>query len=265
VQGGATTGYAHIRYETPAEHVAAVMLARPERLNALHGPLLDELTDAVRRIEREDGVRVWLLAGAPRPDGRPCFSAGVDLKSFAEKRGVTTEQGFALTNAIDDLAKPSIAVIDGVCTTGAAELALACDFRLVGEAARISDWHLKNLGTGLGAWGASTRWARLVGASRAKEIILTGRELDAAEAERIGFASARHPSERLGDAALAMARAIAAMDPQGVRLALTHIDRAADLPRDEALRLAADLPRWLGVATAMKGKDAEILGGRKRR
>ena len=56
---------------------------------------------------------------------------------------------------------------------------MACDFRLVGEAARISDWHLKHLGTGLGSWGASTRWARLVGTTRAKEIILTGKELDA--------------------------------------------------------------------------------------
>jgi enoyl-CoA hydratase/carnithine racemase len=242
-----------------------VTLARPERLNALNGPLLDELADAVRRIERDSSVRVWLLAGAPRADGRPCFSAGVDLHSFAEGRGVTTEQGFALTNAIDDLAVPSIAVVDGVCTTGAAELALACDFRLVGEAARISDWHLKNLGTGLGAWGASTRWARLVGPTVTKEIVLTGRELDAAEAVRIGFASARHPSDRLADGALAMANAIAAMDPQGVRLALAHIDRAGDLSRDEALRLAADLPRWLGVATRMKGEDAATLGAKKRR
>jgi enoyl-CoA hydratase/carnithine racemase len=69
-----------------------VTLRRPERLNALHGPLVDELADAVARIDGDDDIRVWLLTGAPRPDGRPCFGAGVDLRSFEEGKGVTVEQ-----------------------------------------------------------------------------------------------------------------------------------------------------------------------------
>jgi enoyl-CoA hydratase/carnithine racemase len=256
--------YEFIRFEEPAPHVALVSLHRPERLNALHGPLLDELAHAVERIEREPAIRVWILTGSPRSDGRPCFAAGVDLRSFAEGRGVTLEQGLRLTNRIDDLPVPSIAAIDGVCTTGAAELVLACDFRLVGAAARISDWHLRNLGTGLGAWGGSTRWARLVGTTRAKELILTGRELDADEAVRWGFASAAHPSERLREGALAMAGRIAAMKPEGVRLTLAHLDRAADLDRDLSIRRAALLPGWLGVEIGVEGKDREVLDrGRK--
>jgi enoyl-CoA hydratase/carnithine racemase len=255
--------YEFIRFEAPEPHVALVTLQRPERLNALHGPLLDELSDAVARIDRDPEIRVWLLAGAPRPDGRPCFGAGVDLRSFEEGKGVSVEQGFGLTNRIDDLLVPSIAVIDGICTTGAAELALACDFRLVGAAARISDWHLRNLGTGLGAWGASTRWARLVGTTRAKEIILTGREVDAETAVRWGLASAMHPSDELMDASLAMARSIAAMKPEGVRLTLAHLDRAGDMTRDQALRWAELLPRWLGVDLGVTGKGDELLGSKR--
>ena len=255
-------GYENIRFERVRDHVAVVTLQRPERLNALNGPLLDELAHAVARIDGDDAIHVWLLTGAPRPDGRPCFGAGVDLRSFSEGKGVTVEQGFGLTNRIDDLLTPSIAVIDGVCTTGAAELALACDFRLVGEAARISDWHLKNLGTGLGAWGASTRWSRLVGVTCAKEIILTGRELDAEAAVRSGFATAAHSSETLMDAALGLAETIAGMNPEGVRLTLAHLDRVDDMTRDEALRWAELLPRWLGVDVRVEGKDAKVLGSK---
>lgn len=249
-----------IRVTTPAEHVRSIRLERPERLNALHGPLLDELSEAVEAFAADAEARVLLLSGAPRPDGRPCFGGGVDLRAFAEGQGVSEEQGARLTNRLDDLCKPSIAVIDGVCTTGAAELALACDFRLVGSAARISDWHLKNLGTGLGSWGASTRWARLVGVMQAKEIILTGKELDAEEAVRIGFATAAHGSDDLEDAALAMARTIAGMDPEGVGLALAHLQRVPDVDRDEALRLASVLPVWRDVSVDIDGKDAAVLG-----
>jgi enoyl-CoA hydratase len=255
--------YEFIRFEVPRAHVALVTLQRPERLNALHGPLLDELGDAVERIERDAAIRAWILTGAPRPDGRPCFAAGVDLRCFAEGKGPSIEQGLRLTQRIDELLVPSIAAIDGVCTTGAAELVLACDFRVVGAAARISDWHLRNLGTGLGAWGGSTRWARLVGSTRAKELILTGRELDAEEAVRWGFASSAHPSERLLEGALAMAERIAAMKPEGVRLTLAHLDRAPD-GRELSIRRAALLPGWLGVDVAVEGKDREVLGDRAR-
>src|SRR5439155_16365368 len=150
------------------------------------------------------------------------------------------------------------AVIDGICTTGAAEIAVACHVRLVGAAAKISDWHLKNLGTGLGAWGAATRWARLVGAARARELFLTGREIGAEEAVRIGFASAAHASERVYDEALAMARAIAAMDPRGVALTLAHFDRCDDESREESLRFASRAPRWFGVGVEIGSKGARI-------
>jgi enoyl-CoA hydratase/carnithine racemase len=248
-----------LRFETAEPGIAVLTMNRPERLNALNGPLLDALADAVQRIAADDAIRVFVLRGAARADGRPCFSAGVDLRAFAEGAGVGIDQGFRLTQSIEDLAKPSIAVIDGICTTGAAEIAVACHLRLVGAGARISDWHLKNLGTGLGAWGAATRWARLVGSARARELFLTGREIGAEEAVRIGFASAAHPSEQLFGEALAVARAIAAMDPRGVALTLAHLGRTDDWTREESLRFARLAPRWYGVGGDIAGKRAQIL------
>ena len=251
--------YEFIQYEIAEDGIALVTLNRPERLNTLNGTLLDELADAVKRIERDDDVRVFLLTGAPRLDGRPCFGAGVDLRCFEEGRPVDGHQGFTLTNDIDDLLKPSIALVDGVCSTGSVELALACDFRLVGEAAQISDWHLKHLGTGLGGWGGSTRWSHLVGTTNAKEIILTGKVVDAADAVRMGFASYRHPSEELREAGLRMARSIVGMKAEGVRLCLAHLDRNRDMSRDQALRWAQLAPKWLGVSTQIESKGKDVL------
>lgn len=256
-----------IRYEKVEPGIAVATLARPNKLNALTGTMLRELDAALSLAEADDEVRVLVLTGAPRPDGRPCFSAGVDVNAIAAGDGVTEEGGFALTNRIDDLLKPVVAVIDGVCSTGGAELALACDLRIVGESAQISDWHLKKLGTGLGAWGGATRWARLLGVQRAKEIILTGKVVSGAEAYRIGFASELHASGELFERALETLRAIAAMDPRGLRLTLAHLDRVEDMSRDQALRFAQIAPDWLGVrvhADELAGKVLGKSGGRER-
>lgn len=249
-----------IQFTKPEDGIAVITLDRPDRLNALSGPLLDEVDAAISRAEADEDVRVIVLTGSPRPDGRPCFSAGVDVRAFADKQGVTEAQGFDLTNRIDDLLKPTVALIDGICSTGGVELALACDLRIVGESAQISDWHLKKLGTGLGAWGASTRWARLLGVQRAKEIILTGKIVTGEEALRIGFASELHPSSTLWDDALQTLRAIASMDPDGLKLVLAHLDRIEDMTRDQALQWAKLAPDWLGVKIRADQIANKVLG-----
>lgn len=255
--------YRFIEFETVEEHIAVITLNRPERLNALNGPLLEELLSAIRTIEEDADIRVFLLTGAPRADGRPCFSAGVDLKAAAEGIKMDSNLGPTITNDIDDMLKPSIAVIDGVCSTGAVELALSCDLRLVGRNAQISDWHLKNLGTGLGGWGASTRWSRLVGAAATKEIVLTGKVVDGDEAFRIGFATRLYPSERLWDEAMAMARTIAGMRPEGVALTLSHLDHNMDMSRDQALRWAKLSGKWLGVTSNLAEAGRDLMGRKK--
>ncbi|HXK22869.1 MAG TPA: enoyl-CoA hydratase/isomerase family protein [Myxococcota bacterium] len=242
------------------DSIAIVRLNRPQRLNAINGRVLEELDAAVSAIDADPEIRVFLLCGAPRLDGRPCFSAGFDLKSVAEGVPLDPHLGARLTDRIDDLLKPSIAVVDGVCSTGGAELALCCDFRVVGEGLELSDWHLKRLGTGLGGWGGGVRWPRLVGVQNAKEIILTGRVVSADDAVRIGFATARHASADLMGHALAMAGAIAQMNPKGVRMCLAHLDRYADMSRDTALRHAIALPGLFGVQVGIEGKADAVLG-----
>jgi len=247
-----------IEFTRRGDGIAVVRLNRPQRLNAINGRVLEELDAAVDAIDRDPEIRAFLLCGAPRPDGRPCFSAGFDLKSLSEGVPMDPHLGARLTDRIDDLLTPSIAVVDGVCSTGGAELALACDFRLVGESLELSDWHLKRLGTGLGGWGAGVRWPRLVGVQNAKEILLTGRIVGAEDAVRIGFATARHASADLLDRALAMAGAIAAMNRDGVRMCLAHLDRCVDMERDTALRQALALPRLFGVESKLGPAAADL-------
>jgi enoyl-CoA hydratase/carnithine racemase len=253
-------GYETLRYEKRDDGIALVTLDRPRRLNAINRTVLTELDAVLDEIDSDDAVRVFLLTGAPRPDGRPCFSAGFDLKSISE--GILPERGLGqrVTDRLDDFLKPSIAVVDGVCSTGGGELAMAADLRVVGSSLELSDWHLKNLGTGLGEWGAATRWARLAGAQKAKEVMLTGRVLGAAEAVSCGWAIASHPSHELLDAALEMARAIAGMNPKGVRMTLLHLDRTEDMTREQSLRWSLELPRLVGVRTAIEEKADAVLG-----
>ncbi len=243
--------------------VARLQLNRPDRLNALNGPLLSALIEAVRRIKRDDSIRVFLITGAARSDGRPCFSAGDDLKEAEAGELPPGNPGFRLTNLIDDLWKPSIAVIDGVCTTGALEIAMACDLRIVAETAQISDWHLKRLGSGLGGWGASTRLPRLVGLSNAKELILTGRVIDGDEAVRIGLANRVVPSERLETEALEMAKAIAGMRPEGVRATMAHLGRTMDLSKEESLGLAKQVGEWLQPGRRFENVASGALAARE--
>lgn len=254
-----------IEVETQVEPgIGEIRLSRPERLNALHAPMVLELIDAVEELERDPEVRVYLLSGAPRPDGRPCFCAGADVRAAPGEMFGGPDLGLRLTQSIDEGLTPSIALVDGPCSTGGAELALSCDLRLVGEAAAISDWHLKKLGTGLGGWGGSTRWVQLLGVQRAKELILTGKVMGPDEAVRDGFAIERCASGALRSRALELARAIAEMDPRGVQMVLAHLGMARDLPRDAAIRLAAQAPRWFGVRLGLQGREGDVLGSRRR-
>lgn len=251
-----------IIFDRPLEHIARVTLSRPKRLNAIDGAMLKELERALRQIERDETIRVWILAGAPRPDGRPCFSAGVDIKAAGEGNLIDPRLGPHVTDAIDDMLKPSIAVIDGIASTGAVELALACDFRLVGEAAEISDWHLKHLGSGLGAWGSPTRWLELVGPALTKDIILTGRVLSAGEAVSAGFASLGSKSDCVMEDALRMATTIAGMDPQGVRAALAHIQQSGAPQRDYSLKLAQQITQWFGPGSSFAERARKLMSSR---
>ena len=161
--------------------------------------------------------------------------------------------------------KPSIAVLDGIASTGAIELALACDFRLVGTQAAISDWHLKHLGSGVGSWGSPARWLTLVGPAVTKEMILTARVMNADEAIATGFATARHPSNELYGQAIDMAGTMADMNPDGVSQALAHIQQSGARERDHSLTLATQVRQWFGSPETFGERASKVMAARRKR
>jgi enoyl-CoA hydratase len=242
-----------LRLERPSEHVAVVVIDAPAIANALNGRFFAELAAALDTIERDDAIRVWLLTGAPRLDGRPWFSSGADLREAAGGRGsdVAPRSPAAapatVIDRVDDLLKPSIAVIAGVCTTGGLELAMACDLRIAAESARLSDWHLRRTGLGIGAWGSAARLSRLVGVDKAKELLLLGEEVSGADAERIGLVNKAVPDDDLMPEALRWAATIAERPRRGVRATLGFLQLSADMSKQEALRWAQLTPGYMGL------------------
>lgn len=226
-----------------------ITLNRPHVLNAISRQMVEELGDAFAEIDADREARVLLITGAPRPDGRPCFSAGADLKEARNQpprpKGEPLQHTLAsawdvlhhdgprqasiyhpLFATLERMRTPSIAVVDGICTTGGLELILACDLRLVADSAEISDWHIKNLGV-IGGAGVTTRLPRLIGAARAKELIWTGAPISGEEAYRIGLANRVFPSSELLVRAKELARAIAARSPYAIAASKAVIDAAA--------------------------------------
>ena len=236
--------YETIKFEKEAGF-CIITLNRPERLNALNGRMWWELDSALKEIEKDGEIKVFIFTGAPRPDGRPCFCAGADLKEMAGAMAGATTVGEStpappasaaasfwarrrprlatLSPTFENLAwssKISIAAIDGVCTAGGIELALSCDIILAAETAQISDMHVKNLGW-IGGAAAAPNMARRVGVSKAIQLCCTGDIIDGKEAYRIGLANEVYPSDKLMEGAKEMARKIGSM-----RLAALTITKA---------------------------------------
>jgi enoyl-CoA hydratase/carnithine racemase len=260
------SAYEHLRYEIPADHVVRIVLDRPDAANALSPALFAELDDAVSRVAHDDDVRAWILTGAPRSDGRPWFSAGADLKAALEPQEPRHRlvDPARLIDRIDAMLKPSIAAIGGFCTTGALELVLACDLRIAATSARLSDWHLKVTGLGIGQWGSAVRLARLVGTDRAKELLLTGRELTGAEAEAIGLVHRSVPDESLDEAAIEMAATIAGMPRRGVRTTMGFLAIQEGQSKHEALRWAQLTPDLMGLELRPLRDAADRIDQRER-
>jgi enoyl-CoA hydratase/carnithine racemase len=155
-------------------------------------------------------------------------------------------------------------VIDGVCTTGALELALACDLRVAATTARLSDRHMSLSGLGIGAWGAAARLSRLVGVDKAKELLLLSSEVDGAEARRIGLVNTVVDSSELDATALGMASTIARMPRRGVRTTLAYLQLQADMDKYEAIRWADRMPDVAGLRLRSFGDAAErFFAGRR--
>jgi enoyl-CoA hydratase/carnithine racemase len=228
--------YSTILYEK-ADGIGRVTLNRPARLNAITPTMIQDLNRLLDEVMADAAVKVLLFTGAPRQDGVPCFCAGADIRQTTDvgKLNVFSASASALLNRIEGLEKPTMGVIDGICTAGGLELALVMDIRIASDTARISDVHIKNLGR-LGGWGVQTRLCRTVGAARAKEILWTGIPLDGKEAWRIGLVNKVVSHDALFAEAMGLARTIACMREQAIIWSKKSINAALDKPTLEALQ-----------------------------
>ncbi len=214
-------------------HGAAVVLTvnRPRALNALNTETLIELEQALREIEADDSIRVLIITGM----GQKAFIAGADIGEMAglDARGA---QRFAAVahrafKALDDLRVPVIAAINGYALGGGLELALCCDIRLAAEGAKLGQPEV-TLGITPG-FGGTQRLPRVIGASYAMQLILTGKPIPASEALRIRLVNAVYPDAELMDRAMEMAAQIAGNAPIAVqackRAISTRVDRFIDV------------------------------------
>ncbi len=199
-------------------HVAVVTITRPEALNALDLATLTELRDAFAGlcVEGPDAVRAVVLAGA----GEKAFVAGADIKAMqalgAHDAARFAAFGQSVFDAIEAFPAPVIAAVQGFALGGGCELAMACDIVLAGPRAMFGQPEVK-LGV-IPGFGGTQRLVRRVGSMRARELMYTGRTVKSEEAVRIGLAIEATGDGTVLDAALAMARAIAAQGPVAVRL-----------------------------------------------
>lgn len=202
--------------------IAKITLNRPERRNAIDREMISELGLALDDIASDDLCRAIILTGA----GDRAFASGADIAELKE-RGVADALlriNASMFRRVEEQFIPTIAAIRGYALGGGCELAMACDIRVAGHSAKLGQPEV-GLGIIPGA-GAIQRLPRLVGIGRAKELIFTGRIIDATEAERIGLVQHTVPDERVDDKALSIARAIAAQGPLAVKIAKQAINAA---------------------------------------
>lgn len=219
---------------TVEEGVATVTLNRPDRYNALGSRIVDELGEVLEEVEGSGEVRVMILTGA----GEKAFCSGVDLKERSEmdanQRWTHNRALNAFAERLARLQAPTIAAMNGLAFGGGLEITLACDFRIAAEGATFA---LPEVGIGIvpGA-GGTQRLPRLVGPTRAKELILTGRRVSAADALDMGLVSKVVPSSSLMDEAREMAGEIAANSPLALAYAKAAVDLASETAIEQGLR-----------------------------
>ena len=252
----------HVAYpagDPPLPGVALVTLDQPKALNALSYALLAELDAALARLDQDPGCRAIVITGA----GDRAFAAGADVRELSTETtsGLHDADPFSAVDRVATLATPTIAAVRGFALGGGCELALACDMLVAGDDATLGQPEIL-IGVIPGA-GGTQRLARAVGKARAMELIMTGRRIDAAEAERLGLVTKVVPAAETVSAALALAATIASMPPLAVRAAKAAVSSAAELPLAAGLRYERDLFEALFLSEDQREGMAAFLEKRK--
>jgi enoyl-CoA hydratase len=215
-----------------ADDVAVIRLNRPDALNALNSELLGELGCAMKDADKNNKVRVIILTGSEK-----AFAAGADIKEMAEKSFVDayTSDFFAKeVETIMAVRKPIIAAVSGYALGGGCELAMICDFIIAADTAKFGQPEI-NLGV-MAGMGGSQRLTRFVGKSKSMDMNLTGRFMDANEAERSGLVSRVFPAKKLMDETMAIAQKIAEKSLITTTAVKESVNRSYETTLNEGLR-----------------------------
>jgi len=222
--------YANVIVETHGR-VGLIRLNRPQALNALSSPLIADLGAALEAFENDPNIGAVVLTGSEK-----AFAAGADIKEMQDKSfaDVYLDDFISKWEGLTRLRKPVIAAVAGFALGGGCEVAMMCDFILAADNAKFGQPEIK-LGVIPGV-GGTQRLTRFVGKSKAMEMILTGRMMDAAEAERSGLVSRVVPAASLIEEALKVAAAIAALSSPAVYAAKESVNRAYETTLAEGVR-----------------------------
>jgi enoyl-CoA hydratase len=213
--------------------VTLIRLNRPAALNALNGRLMDELTAALDAAEADRDVHAIVITGSDR-----AFAAGADIKEMASKSYADVYGEDFITRNWERASrcrKPVIAAVAGYALGGGCELAMMCDFIIAADNAKFGQPEI-TLGVSPGA-GGTQRLTRFVGKSKAMDMVLTARMMDAAEAERCGLVSRIVPLAELLTTAMEAARKIAALSPNAVMLTKEMVNAAYETPLSQGVKL----------------------------
>ena len=201
---------------------ALITLNRPQQLNALNDGLMDELGAALSSFDADDGIGCIVITGSDK-----AFAAGADIGAMATKTYMDVYKADFITRnweTIRRVRKPVIAAVAGFALGGGCELAMMCDIVIAAETAKFGQPEIK-LGIIPGA-GGTQRLPRAVGKAKAMDLVLTGRMMDVAEAERAGLVSRVVPADKLLDEALSAAAAICALSAPSLMMAKECVNRA---------------------------------------
>jgi enoyl-CoA hydratase len=240
---------------------ALVTINRPQVLNALDSHTLDELRRVILDLKHDRDVRAVIITGA----GEKAFAAGADIKELASLRPSQLKthaaQGQHVFDLIEHLGKPVIAAINGFALGGGCELAMACTIRLAAETARLGQPEI-NLGL-LPGFGGTQRLARLVGKGPALELLLTGRQVTAEEALRLGLVSRVVAAGAVLDEAKALAAELASKAPLAVQYIIEAVTRGVEVSFDHGQALEAALFGLIAATADMREGTAAFLDKRK--
>lgn len=212
--------------------VGIITLNRPDALNAFNRTLMDELTDAMKKFEDDDSIGCIIITGSEK-----AFAAGADIKEMASKDYIDVFKEDFITGNWEEASrarKPVIAAVSGYALGGGCELAMMCDFIIAADNAKFGQPEI-SIGAMPGA-GGTQRLARFIGKSKAMEMCLTGRMMEAEEAERCGLVSRIVPKGELREEAIRVAKQIAGFSRPIVMLTKEAVNRAYETTLSEGVR-----------------------------